>query len=67
MRGGLVVVADQWFASSKTCSDCGYRLDSLPLSVRQWTCPACGVEHDRDGNAPVNLCPSSELLGQMAA
>lgn len=55
MRGGQVVVADRWFASSKTCSDCGYRLDGLPLSVREWTCPACGANHDRDMNAAVNL------------
>lgn len=55
IRGGQVVVADRFFASSKTCSDCGHKLEVLPLSVRQWTCPACGVVHDRDINAAVNL------------
>ena len=55
MRGGVVVVADRWFASSKTCSDCGHKLNDLPLSVREWTCPACGAMHDRDHNAAVNL------------
>ena len=55
MRGGIVVVADRWFASSKTCSGCGHRLDVLPLSVRQWICPACGRTHDRDVNAAINL------------
>jgi len=55
MRGGLVVVADRWFASSKTCSHCGHKLESLPLSVRHWACPVCGMEHDRDINAAVNL------------
>lgn len=55
MRGGQVVVADRWFASSKTCSDCGHKVESLPLSVRQWTCPSCGTVHDRDVNAAVNL------------
>ena len=55
MRGGLVVVADRFFASSKTCSVCDYELNELPLSVRQWRCPACGTEHDRDVNAAVNL------------
>ena len=54
-RGGVVVVADRWFASSKTCSDCGHKVDQLPLSVRQWTCPACGANHDRDRNAARNL------------
>ena len=34
---------------------CGHRLDALPLSVREWACPACGVIHDRDVNAATNL------------
>ena len=55
MRGGQVVVADRFFASSKTCSVCGHKLDTLPLSVRAWTCPACGTMHDRDVNAAINL------------
>ncbi len=55
MRGGQVVVADRWYPSSKTCSDCGHRLDELPLSVREWTCPVCCAVHDRDVNAAVNL------------
>jgi putative transposase len=55
MRGGQVVVADRFFASSKTCSACGHKLETLPLSVREWTCPACGVIHDRDVNAAINL------------
>ena len=54
-RGGVVVVADRWFASSKICSCCGYKLDVLPLSVRQWVCPTCHTKHDRDQNAAVNL------------
>ena len=55
MRGGRVVVADRFYASSKTCSACGHKLETLPLSVRKWTCPACGVVHDRDLNAAINL------------
>ncbi|WP_297363112.1 RNA-guided endonuclease TnpB family protein, partial [Acidiferrobacter sp.] len=55
MRGGVVQVADRFYASSKTCSACGHKLDALPLSVREWTCPACGVIHDRDLNAAINL------------
>ena len=53
--GSLVVMADRWFASSKTCSYCGWKLEELPLSVRSWTCPNCGAEHDRDVNAAKNL------------
>lgn len=55
MRGGQVVVADRFYASSKTCSSCGEKLDELPLSVRSWICPSCGANHDRDVNAAVNL------------
>jgi putative transposase len=55
MRGGQVVVADRFFASSKTCSVCGHKLVALPLAVREWTCPACGAIHDRDVNAAKNL------------
>lgn len=55
MRGGLVVIADRFYPSSKTCSACGLKLESLSLSVREWTCPVCGVLHDRDVNAAINL------------
>jgi putative transposase len=55
MRGGQVVVIDRFFPSSKTCSVCGHRLDDLPLSVREWTCPACGAQQERDVNAAKNL------------
>lgn len=55
MRGGQVVVADRFYPSSKMCSGCGHKLEALPLSLRQWTCPACGVTHDRDLNAAINL------------
>jgi putative transposase len=54
-RGGEVVVADRWYPSSKTCSHCAYRLDTLGLDQRQWTCPGCAMQHDRDVNAAINL------------
>ena len=55
MRGGIVVEADRWYASSKTCSQCGHRMEKLPLEVRRWRCPCCGAVHDRDVNAARNL------------
>ena len=57
LRGGIVVVADRFFASSKMCSapDCGHKVDKLPLSIREWACPVCGAVHDRDVNAANNL------------
>jgi len=54
-RGGIIVVADRWYPSSKTCSDCGHKLETLPLAVREWACPACASVHDRDVNAAINL------------
>ncbi|MFI6598903.1 transposase [Nonomuraea sp. NPDC050536] len=45
---------DRWFPSSKLCSACGALADKMPLNVRSWTCP-CGVSHDRDVNAAINI------------
>jgi putative transposase len=53
--GRTLVKIDRWYPSSKRCHACGYVLDSLPLDVRQWTCPACGLRHDRDINAAKNI------------
>ena len=54
-RGGLLIVVDRWFPSSKTCSVCGAVQDKMPLSVRQWSCPDCDTIHDRDVNAARNI------------
>lgn len=54
-RGGQVVVADRWYASSKTCSCCGFTVQALDLNMRKWVCKGCGVLHDRDVNAAINL------------
>ncbi len=53
--GRTIIKIDRWYPSSKTCSDCGHVLDTLTLDVREWTCPACGVWHDRDINAAQNI------------
>ena len=55
MRGNNLVFADRFFASSKLCSQCGHKMEQMPLSVRQWKCLCCGAEHDRDVNAAINL------------
>jgi putative transposase len=55
MKGGHVILADRFYPSSKTCSDCGYKYDELTLSIREWTCPDCKTHHDRDVNAAINL------------
>ena len=50
-----IVQADRFFASSKTCSACGYKKDDLTLSDRQYHCSNCGTSIDRDQNAAINL------------
>jgi len=50
-----IVMADRFYASSKTCSDCGAKNDELRLNDRWWVCPSCGTHHDRDANAAANL------------
>jgi transposase len=34
---------------------CGVKDGPKPLSVREWTCKACGTVHDRDVNAARNV------------
>ncbi len=41
--------------TSKTCSHCKAKNDSLKLSDRAWMCSACGCQHDRDINAAKNI------------
>lgn len=53
--GRTLVTIDRWYPSSKRCHACGHVLNSLSLDVRQWTCPACGIQHDRDINAAKNI------------
>lgn len=53
--GTELVVADRWFASSKTCSGCGAHRADLELSDRTYTCGSCGLVLDRDVNAAINL------------
>src|SRR6266704_1343608 len=53
--GRTLVKIDKWYPSSKRCFDCGHILDSLTLDIRHWTCPQCGVSHDRDINAAHNI------------
>jgi putative transposase len=54
MYGATLVLVDQWFPSSKTCSNCGTKKD-MPLSIRTFDCPVCGISFDRDWNASLNI------------
>lgn len=50
-----LIEADKWFASSKTCSFCGFVKKDLLLQEREWDCPNCYSHHNRDKNAGINL------------
>jgi putative transposase len=53
--GRTLIKIDRWYPSSKTCHDCKHVVEDLPLDVREWVCPECGVWHDRDINASLNI------------
>ncbi|MCG5062119.1 MAG: transposase [Limnoraphis sp. WC205] len=55
LYGSDLVVVDRWFASSKTCSSCGNKKETLSLDERVFHCEHCGLEIDRDLNASINL------------
>ena len=55
IAGTELIVANRFFASSKTCSDCGHKLDNLKLSQRTFNCSCCGLSLSRDLNAAINL------------
>ncbi len=61
--GCELVVVERFFPSSKTCSSCGHVQD-MPLNIRTYDCPECGLSIDRDLNASINLrkrvCNSEE-------
>jgi len=50
-----LVIADRFYPSSKTCSECGSIKPLLKLSERKFVCENCGVVIDRDLNAAFNL------------
>ena len=55
MAGRLFHQINKFSPSSKTCSCCGHKLESLSLGTRECICPSCSVHHDRDLNAAVNI------------
>ena len=55
LYGSELIIADRWFRSSKTCSNCGNHNSDLTLSDRIYNCNSCGVSLDRDQNAAINL------------
>ncbi len=52
----VLVIVDRYYPSSQLCSSCGAQWSGTKdLTVRKWTCPECGTDHDRDQNAATNI------------
>jgi putative transposase len=54
-HGGYIQLVDRWFASSKTCHQCGWVKEDLTLADREWDCAQCGAHILRDSNASLNI------------
>uniref|UniRef100_UPI00386EC538 RNA-guided endonuclease InsQ/TnpB family protein n=1 Tax=Methanobrevibacter sp. TaxID=66852 RepID=UPI00386EC538 len=55
LYGKTFIEIDQWFASTKTCHKCGFKNNDITLKDREWNCPKCGTQHERDHNAAINI------------
>jgi putative transposase len=62
--GSRLIVADPFFPSSRTCSDCGWVKAKLTLAERTFACEACGLRIDRDLNAARNLAKLAQHVAQ---
>lgn len=54
LYGSNIITADTYYPSSKICSGCGKKKESLSISERTYTF-SCGLSIDRDINAAINL------------
>lgn len=54
--GKIFVKINRFYPSSQLCNVCGYRnRKTKDLNIRSWICPKCGINHDRDINASINI------------
>ncbi|MEP6517567.1 RNA-guided endonuclease InsQ/TnpB family protein [Microcoleus vaginatus] len=54
-KGGKLVEIDRGFFSSKLCFNCFHQMAEMPLDMREWTCPHCATDRDREGNAGIKM------------
>ena len=60
--GKTVKELNRFYPSSKTCHCCSFKVDKLPLTVRNWTCPNCNTNHDRNINASINILNKADKV-----
>lgn len=60
--GKTIKELDKFYPSSKTCHCCNHKVDDLPLNIRDWTCPNCQTNHDRDINASLNILHKADKV-----
>ena len=54
--GKKVIEINKYYPSSQSCNRCGFKNEEVKnLSIRKWICPECGLIHDRDINASINI------------
>ena len=54
--GNNIIKVPTMYPSSQTCNCCGYKNPLVKnLAVRDWECPNCGAQHNRDINASINI------------
>ena len=63
--GRTFVQVDRFYLSSRLCNGCGHKYAGLRLSEREWVCERCGVLHDRDVNAALNILGEALRLSQV--
>jgi putative transposase len=64
--GRKIIKVDKWFPSSQICSNCGHKDGKKSLDIREWTCPICHTQHDRDINASINILTEGLRIQSLA-
>jgi putative transposase len=60
--GQTLILVSRWYPSTRLCSVCGVRAETMALSVREWNCSACDTKHDRDVNAARNILAAGQAV-----
>lgn len=51
-----IIKIGRYEKSTQTCSNCGFvNTQVKDTKIRKWICPKCGIQHDRDVNAAINI------------